>query len=113
MGSAAIRIYQGEDKTIVVTTNEDISTATEIEFVIDTSTQIKKTFTAGQITNVTSTQFTVQIDASDTETVEAGEYLFQCRATVADKIRQGVFSPDKIEIRDSAFTTAGSGNDYN
>lgn len=111
--SAAIRIYQGEDKTIVVRTNEDISTATEVEFVIDTPTQIKKSLTEGQITNVTATSFTVQIDASDTETVEQGEYLFQCRATVATKIRQGVFSPNKVEIQNSAFTDEGSGNDYN
>lgn len=111
--SATVKIFQGEDKTIVVITNEDISAATEIEFVIDTPTQIKKTLSDGEISAVTSTQFTVQIDAADTETVEAGEYLFQCRATVSAKIRQGVFSPNKIEIRDSAFTTEGSGNDYN
>lgn len=111
--SAAIRIFQGEDKTIIIRTNEDISAATEVEFVIDTPTQIKKTLSDGEITNVTGTSFTVQIDAADTETVEHGEYLFQCRATVATKIRQGVFSPNKIEIQDSAFTTQGSGNDYN
>ena len=111
--SAAIRIYQGEDKTIVVRTNEDISAATEVEFVIDTETQILKKLSEGEITNVTSTSFTVQIDAADTETVRHGEYLFQCRATVATKIRQGRFSPNKIEIRDSAFTIEGSGNDYN
>lgn len=111
--SAALRIYQGEDKTIVVRTNEDISAATEVEFVIDTSPQIIKKLSASQIINVTATSFTVQIDAADTETIPAGEYLFQCRATVATKIRQGRFSPNKVEIKNSAFTTAGSGNDYN
>lgn len=111
--SAAIRIYQGEDKTIVVRTNEDISAATEIEFVIDTPTQILKKLTAGQIINVTSTSFTVLILAADTETVKSGEYLFQCRATVAALIRQGRFSPNKVQIKNSAFTTEGSGKDYN
>ena len=113
MGTAAVRLYQGEDKTLVVTTNEDISAATEIEFVIDTPTQIKKLLSAGEITGVTTSQFIVQLDASDTETVAEGKYLFQCRATVATKIRQGVFSPNKIDLRNSAFTNQGAGNDYN
>ncbi len=106
-------IYQGEDKTIVVKTNVSLVSATEIEFIIDTPTQIKKTLTDSQITAVTATQFTVQIDAGDTETTEAGEYLFQCRSTISSKKTNGKFQPNKLNILDSAFTSVGAGNDYN
>lgn len=111
--SSELRVYQGEDKTIVVTTNIDLTDATEIEFVIDTETQITKSLTLEEISGVTSSQFQVQLDAGDTETITAGEYLYQCRATISSKIVQGKFSPNKIEILESAFTSAGSGNDYN
>lgn len=106
-------IFQGEDKTIIVTTNISLASATEIEFIIDTPTQIKKTLSDTQISAVTATQFSVQIDAGDTETVEAGEYLFQARATISGKKTNGKFQPNKLILKDSAFTTQGAGNDYN
>lgn len=111
--AAGPSIYQGEDKTIIVKTNVSLVAATEIEFIIDTATQIKKSLTASQITGVTATQFFVQIDAGDTETVKAGEYLFQCRSTIATKKTNGKFQPNSINILPSAFTTAGSRKDYN
>ena len=43
--AAGPSIYQGEDKTIIVKTNVSLVAATEIEFIIDTDTQIKKTLT--------------------------------------------------------------------
>lgn len=107
------QIYQGEDKTIVVKTNVSLVAATEIEFIIDTETQIKKTLSGSQITGVTATQFSVQIDAGDTETTTPGEYLYQCRSTIATKLTNGKFQPNKIDILPSAFVTTGSTRDYN
>ena len=110
----ALEIFQGEDKTITVESNIDLTTHTEIEFTIDTPTQIKKTKTGGEITGITATQFTVQIDAADTETVKAGPYKYQARATYSSgKISNAKFQPNKITIKDSVFTSIGSGNDYN
>ena len=106
-------IFQGEDKTLTLKNNIDLSAATEIVFNVDTPTQIVKSLSAGQITAVTTTQMTVQIDAADTETVPAGGYRMQSRATLAGKLVNGKYRPNKITIRDSVFTTAGSGNDYN
>jgi hypothetical protein len=111
--AAEPKLYQGEDKTIIVKTNIPLTSATEIEFIIDTPTQIKKTLSDVQITDVTATQYTVQIDAGDTETVDAGEYKYQTRATIDGKITNGRFQPNKINILNSAFTTGGSNRDYN
>ena len=58
-----IEIFQGEDETIVVETNIDLSAATEIDFRIDTDPQIAKTLSAGGVTAVTASQFFVAIDA--------------------------------------------------
>lgn len=107
-----IEIYQDNDQVIVVESNLDISTATEIEFRIDTQPQIVKTLSGGQITGVTTTQFSVAIDASDTASVAAGRYKFQCRTTIDGDILNGRFTPDKIILRNSIFTNEGSGNDY-
>ena len=111
----ALEIFQGEDKTITVESNIDLTTHDEIEFTIDTPTQIKKTLSgSGGISGVTATQFTVQIDAADTETVKAGPYKYQARATDSSgKISNAKFQPNKITIKDSVFTSIGSGNDYN
>lgn len=109
----AIDIFQGEDKTVVVKTNIDLTGASEIQFNIDTPTMISKTLTAGQITGVTNSQFTVQIDAADTATVPASGYKYQARATLADgKIANGRFRPNKLTIRDSLFVTQGQGKVY-
>lgn len=108
-----LEIYQGEDKTFIVETNIDLTSHTEIELIIDTPTQIEKSLTAGQITGVTATQFSVQIDSGDTESVEAGPYLIQSRATDSSGLfTQGKFQPNKITVKDSAFFAIGSGNDY-
>jgi hypothetical protein len=109
-----IEIYQGQDDEITVLTGTtDLTTATEIDFRIDTYPQVVKTLSAGQITALTATQFLVTIDAADLASVEAGNYKYQCRATLAGKIRQGKFTPNKIIVRDSVFETQGQGNDYN
>ena len=109
----ALELYQGEDKTINVTTNIDLTSHSEIEFTIDTPTQIKKTKSGGSITGITSSQFSVQIDAADTETVPAGAYKYQARATLNSKITNAKFQPNRVTILDSVFTDEGSGNDYN
>lgn len=109
----APELYQGEDKTIIVKTNVSLVSATEIEFAIDTATIIKKTLTDGQIFAVTAEQYTVQIDAGDTETIEAGEYKYQTRSTIAGKLTNGKFQPNKIKILNSVFTSTGSNKDYN
>jgi len=108
-----VQIFQGEDKTLVVSSNLDLTTATEIEFRVDTDVQIVRSLSNGDISGVTATQFSVEISGDDTETVKAGNYKYQVRATIGGKKRNGKFSPNKFEVLDSIFTTAGSGNDYN
>jgi hypothetical protein len=100
-----IEIFQGADVTLVVETNDDLSSATEIEFYIDTPTQIKKTLSAAEISSVTTTQFSVAIDAADTASQAKGSYKMQARATVGGKKRQGRFTPNKIKLRESVFET--------
>lgn len=107
-----IWLYQGEDKTISVAMNDDISAASEIEFYIDTSPQIKKTLTDAEISSVTTTSFSVQIDAADTETVKAGTYKYQARATLAGKKHNIRFTPNKVRLMDSVFVTQNRVNDY-
>ncbi len=105
-------VYQGATKIVHVRTNIDMTTFPEIEVVIDTDTQIRKTLTGGGITNVTSTQFDVKIEPADTENVCPGPYKYQARGTDSsgDKI-QGRFFPNKIKIKDSAFVRR-SANSY-
>jgi hypothetical protein len=108
-----IEIFQGDDEVITVETGlTDLTTASEIEFAIDAYPQIVKTLTGGHISDVSTSQFLVAIDAADTASVTAGNYKYQCQATVAGKISHGRFTPNKIIIRNSVFTDEGSGRDY-
>jgi len=108
-----IEVFQGEDEVIVVQTGTtDLTSATEIDFRIDTQPQIAKTLTGGGVTGVSATQFFVTIDAGDTSSVAAGNYKYQCRATLAGKLQNGRFTPNKFIVRDSVFETQGSGKDY-
>lgn len=71
------RVYQGEGKSILVTVSDsdiDLTTATEIEFTVDTNPQIKLTLSGSTITNVTTKSFTINLAASDTSSIEAGTY---------------------------------------
>ena len=106
-------IYQGEDSTLTITTSEDVSTATEIEFLIDAPTQISKTLGASQITSVTATGFTVQIDAADTSSIPEGGYKHQARVTIGSKLEHIRFTPNKIKIKDSVFVDDYTPGDYN
>lgn len=83
--------------------NTDVQTATEIEFVIEATTKILKTLSAGQISNVTASGFRVQIDAADTTSIKPGEYKYQARATIGGKKYNIRFMPNKIKILDSVF----------
>ena len=96
-------IYQGATKILQVTTSTDLSSATEIEFRIDSPVQISKTLTGGGVSNVTSTQFDVTIANTDTTNTPAGEYKYQARATIGANVIQGKFQPNKLIIRDSVF----------
>jgi len=108
-----IEVFQGEDATIIVETGTtDLTAATEIDFRIDTDPQIAKTLTGGGVSAVSATRFSVAIDAANTSSVRAGDYKYQCRATLGGKLRNGRFTPNKFIVRDSVFTTEGSGNDY-
>jgi hypothetical protein len=107
-----IELAQGADEVVDVLSNIDLTTATEIDFRIDTQPQLVKTLTGGGIGSVTATQFTVTIDAADLATVPAGPYKYQVQATIAGLVKQGLFQPDKIKVTDSIFTDEGMGNDY-
>lgn len=109
----AIELYQGENKSIVVTTNVDLTTATEIEFRIDSSPQIIKKLTTSGITGVTATQYTINIEPGDTSSIGAGEYKIQARYTDSSgDIHHGKFTPNKLTLRESIFVNPNSGNDY-
>ena len=107
-----IEIYQGEDKAIVVNMNDDISAATEIEFRVDTSPQITKTLSASDITSVTATSFTVQINAADFATTPRGAYKYQARATIGGKKYNIRFTPNKFKILTSLFESTETPGDY-
>lgn len=105
-------LFQGEDRTETIYVSDDLTSATEIEFTIDTPTQIKKTLSGAHISAVTTTQFTLQIDAADTSDVPDGPYRCQARSTISGKLKNIRFKPDKVHIRESVFVDLGSGNDY-
>lgn len=104
MSSKPIEIYQGSDRTIVVKSNKDVTTSTEIEVRIDTCPQITKTLTAGEITGVTATGFNVVILAEDTRSITPQNYEIQSRETSAGGIvTHGIFAPDMVSIKESIF----------
>ncbi len=106
-------LYQGEDKTLIIGTNEDLTTYTQIEFVIDSPRQIKKTLTGGGISGVTASQFSVQIDAADTKNVNPGRYKYQTRATSSgSKTYHGKTVPNGVRVLHSSFVNPTNGNDY-
>ena len=98
-----IRLFQAEDRTLAIETEDSLVAATEIEFTIDASTKINKTLSGGSISNVTATGFDVQIDAADTENIKPGPYKFQGRSIISAKLSNIVFTPNKIKIMDSVF----------
>lgn len=113
----SIELYQGENKTIVVSTNVDLTTATEIEFTVakvdNVKTKFTKTLTGGAISGVTSTQYSVAVSPEDTDDFPSGEYIVQARYTDASgNIFQGKFVPNKVKILGSLFVEQGTGNDY-
>jgi len=105
-------IYQGADAIIDIESNIDLSAATEIEVTIDTTEQIVKTLTAGGVSDVTSTQFTLNIDSGDTQDIKAGNYKYQVRATIGGKKKQGRLVPNKITLADSVFVQPRNIKDY-
>jgi hypothetical protein len=107
-----IEVVQGEDKVIIVQTNNDLSGSTEIEFGIDTPEKILKTLSDVEITNVTTTQFKVALVPADTENVKPGPYKMQARVTLSGKVYNLKFTPDKIKIMDSVFIDSYIANDY-
>lgn len=111
--AAGPEVFQGATKVITVQTNIDLAAATEIEFRIDTCPTITKTMTGGGISGLSATEFKVTIEPEDTESIKAGVYKYQARATVGASKIQGRFKPNKLTIKESVFTTGGSGNDYN
>ncbi len=109
----AFELFQGEDKSLVVMTNIDLSSSSEIEFIVDTPSQIIKKLSESEISGVTSTQFVVQIDAADTENVQPGGYTVQARSTdSSSKKTNGKFQPNQLTIKPSAFVSSMLGNDY-
>ena len=107
-----IELFQDADQYITVAMNVDLVTATEIEYIVDCSTQISKTLTAGQIDSVTTTSFRVAIDAADTTNISVGEYKHQARATIGGKKYNIKFTPNKIKILDSVFVDSNVVGDY-
>ena len=109
----ATEIYQGEDKTLTISPGADLTSYTEIEFIIDSPRQIKKTLSGGGIGSVTATQFNVDIDAADTARVSPGEYKYQVRATngSGDKFHSKL-TPNYVRILHSSFENPTGGNDY-
>jgi hypothetical protein len=106
-----LKLYQGSDESLVITSNIDLSAATEIEVTIDTPTQIVKTLSGGSIT-ATTTTFTIAIDAADTATVAPGTFKYQARATIGGKKKQGRFTPNSILILPSVFESTSNVTDY-
>ncbi len=105
-------VFQGEDKSLVIPVNLDLTTYTEIEFIIDASKQITRKLSRGEISAVTATQF--QVSVGDVSNTPAGEYRYQIRATDAGgSIQQAEIRPSRISVKHSAFVNPNSGNDYN
>ena len=101
-----IDLFQGADRTIEVKTRTDLTSATEIEFTIDTVPQIAKTLSGGGISAVTATQFNVAIAAGDTRDIKSGEYRYQARSTFPSGIvtHSAQQDPPLVKINDSIFT---------
>lgn len=99
-----VRIVQGSDKTITVDHQESaLVSATEIEIVVDSVPQIKKTLTGGGIYGVTASQFTVEFSADDSDHIASGEFNWEARYTAGGKKRSGRLVPSRVRIIDSAF----------
>jgi hypothetical protein len=111
----ALEIFQGEDKALTISSDIDLTSHTEIEFGIDFPNGVViKTLSSGKISNVTPDNYVVQMDASDTDTVEAGTYKYQVRVTDSTGLKNiGKFQPNKLRLKESIFLPVGSGKDYN
>lgn len=106
--SRQIRIWQGADKTVNVTHDyTDLPSATEIEVFIGkkSDAEITKDLSAG-ITGVTSTNFVLTIDSTDSTDVKPGEYDIQARITTASgDVLFGRIQPCTVTIRPTVFSS--------
>ncbi len=100
-------VWQGTDKDFIVKHNyTSMTSATEVEVFINTSPQIIKKLSQGDITGVTTTQLLLQIDDADTASKRSGEYNIEARiTTAAGRVIYGKLQPSKMVIKDSIFTT--------
>lgn len=101
-----INITQSSSKTIQIRQDSsstlDFTAADEIEILIDSDPQIKKTLTGGGVTSVLANSFTVVLSDSDTQ-VRSGEFGWEGRYTVGTTKTPGRLNPSKVRIIDSAF----------
>ena len=104
--SSTIKLFQGADRTITVTSDKDLTTATEVEVRIDTPKQIIKTKTGGGVTNIIATGFDILIEDGDTTDIASGEYRIQARSTASTGIiTHAQLAPSAVTVADSIFTT--------
>ena len=104
--ASGIKLYQGADRDIVISHDDtDLTSATEIEFRIDCDPQITKTLTGGGIGGVTSSEFTVTIEDSDTANIDSKEYDFHVRSEKAGIWTQGEPNPKTVRVIYSSFTS--------
>lgn len=103
--ASTIRIYQGSGKNITWNHKETgLTSADEIEFLIDSEPQVKKTKTGGGIVGISATSFTVVLDGDDTRTLKApDEVCVEVRYTTGTTITHGRLNPSRVQIIDSAF----------
>ena len=97
-----LRIPQGAATSIVVEV-EGVASATEVEFGIDCRPEVVKRLSAGQISNVSATGFTVSLLPADFNNIKPGEYKCQARVTIAGTPYAVEFRPNKVRIVDSVF----------
>lgn len=107
-----VEITQGMDKTLTLWVSDDLTSATEVEYVIDSPTRISKALTTGVTVNSAS-QVTIQIDAADTTNIVPGPYKQQMRATLSGKLTKVKIQPNKIRITDSVWVDEYVAGDYN
>ena len=105
-----VLVYQGEDKLIECQVT-GVSAATEIEVTIDCNPQVIKTLSGGSVSNVSSSGFNLQIDASDLTSIKPGLYKYQGRATIGT-LHNIRFTPNQIRLLESVFETSRNVRDY-
>jgi hypothetical protein len=95
-------IYEDRDYNLVITTDNSLAGATELEYAISVSAAqpilINKTLAAGDIVLDNDNQITITIDSADTKDM-TGQFYHEAKVVYADNLESTISIAEQLYIK--------------